>query len=554
MTSPCKFIITNSTLDDTASAYTQLVDGENWIYSASLTASPQFTLEQNVSLTNSTYYNLSGEQYKLIPSTAASIASFAGSSAVSGIANVGGLMAASEGGKIQINSNNIGTAGAVQINGGTANACGGTVIGNNIPISATCSLVRTTSGATNGLAATSWLQFTGATPLKKNLNTSNTTVVTIAGLNNITISGPGTFQTSLVYPGTGTTQVQVDKTGQFTAFSWTGTGVNLSLTNVQEGSFVIIPSTSSFNVNNQGTFRVVRSLTNTFWIQNPNSVEETVTLGGNSDLQFYDVNSILPGDSLVLNGNLMGALNNGTYTVAQASASSLTITGIFSNTTSAVILNSNTDGLQSFDAKNAVFFKQIKTFANISTISNTLSDIILNDTQGNGTLNGKISDVNGFTFVALNKLAFDTRAVFGVDSYVAYKGLIKECTRVAYGDATNPTLYPGVKAAGSYIDIQPPLPRKIKVSVAVRLRTGVTLNTILTNIKSVVAGIINQNKIGTSISISDIVKAVGAIDGILAVSMISPAYSSSNDLIVVNPREKTICDASTDIGISLLSS
>jgi hypothetical protein len=328
----------------------------------------------------------------------------------------------------------------------------------------------------------------------------------------------------------------------------------MNLTNVQEGSFLTIPNTSAFSVFNQGTFRVVRSLTNTFWIQNSNAIEQTVVLNVNSDFQFYDVNSVLPGDTIVLNGNLMGASNNGTYTVSQVGSQSLTISGSFNTTFAGTALGANIDGLQSFDAAPATFFKQIQTVGNISTISNTFTDILLADTQGGGKLAGKISSANGFTFTALNKLGFSQLQTFGINGYSNYTGLIQQATQVVFGNPQSPTLYPGVKSAGSNIDIIPPLPREIAVSVAVRLRTGVSINNILSNIQTTVAGVINGTNIGQSISISDIIKAVSLIDGILSVSIISPTYSSSSDLITVYPGQKAICYPTVDVSVSVLSS
>ncbi len=154
--------------------------------------------------------------------------------------------------------------------------------------------------------------------------------------------------------------------------------------------------------------------------------------------------------------------------------------------------------------------------------------------------------------MTLNKLDFDTKTLFGIDSYLAYQGLIKECTKVIYGDPSDTSTYPGVKSAGVYLDIQPPLPRKITFSLGVRLRTGVTFITIQNNIKSVVAGVINSASIGESISISDILGAVRGIEGIFAISVIYPTYDSSNDVIVVNPGEKPICNAATDVSVTLL--
>lgn len=549
-------LVDRSTNDFTGSTslFLSFVDGENWVYSANLGASPQFTVEKN--LTNlGTLYTEVGERAILIPHTADQVSRFLNTAAVSSIPNLSGISASSNGGKLEINSQKTGTSGAVKISGGKGNVAGGTVIGNDIVVGTgpTYSLIRTTYGSTLGIHANQWLKLAAANVLKKNLFLDGTSFVSISGvpINTITITaGSGVFKTSHTHSGTNTTQIQVEKHGDFVAYIWNNVGTNPNFANVVQGDFVIIPNTSNFSTQNRGTFRVVRALTNVFWIENILAVEESITLAGNSDLQFYDSNSILPGDTLILSGATLGLTNNGTYTVFSSTPTTVVINELFAAAVAATNLGTAFDNIKSYDLMPAVFYKQVRTVAAKSQISPDLADIIFQDATPQ--LRGKISDIYGFTFSALNKFNFDVTSTFGIDAYSSYRGLVGEATKIIYGDPTSPTLYPGVKAAGSYIDILPPLPKRIKISLGVRLRTGVPFSIVLNNIRSTAAGIINSSKIGQSISISEIVRATSQIDGVYAVSVIFPAYTSANDVIVVNPNEKPIVISENDVSVTFL--
>lgn len=549
-------IIDRSTNDFTGSTslFVSLIDGENWVYLSNLSASPQFTSEKNFT-SLSPFYSLVGENAVLIPHTAQQVALFLNKPAVSSISNLSGIKVSSNGGKIEINSQNTGTTGAVKISGGKGNIAGGSVVNNDIIVGSPpqYSLIRTNYGSTIGLHKNQWIKLTSANVLKKNLFLDNTTFVSISGapLNTLTITaGAGTFKTSRVYSGDNTTQIQVEKHGNFVAYVWNTNGTNPNFTNVVQGDFVIIPTTSNFSFQNQGTFRVIRALGNMFWIENSLAIEETKTLAASNDFQFFSADSILPNDTLILSGGILGTNNNGTYSVFNSTSNTITINEVFNSAVGATNLGAGFDNIKSYDKSTTVLYKQIKTVNKKSSIASNLSDIIFTDFVSQFL--GKISDVYGFTFTALNKFDFDQTTTFGIDAYSTYKGLIGESTKVVYGDPRSPTLYPGVKAAGTYIDILPPLPKRIKISLGVRLRTGVPFSTVLNNIRSTAAGIINATKIGQSISLSEIVRATSQIDGVYAVSIIYPNYTSASDVIIVNPNEKPIVISENDVSVTFL--
>ena len=141
--------------------------------------------------------------------------------------------------------------------------------------------------------------------------------------------------------------------------------------------------------------------------------------------------------------------------------------------------------------------------------------------------------------------------VSGFDSYKYYEGLLGEANRIVYGDPADNITYPGVAAAGAEIFIEPPLVKRIEVSINVRVNPGTPFARVTEEVRNAIAALINASPIGESIAISDIISQVNSIPGVRAVSISSPAYDPSNDVIVVNPSEKPfILDIVKDITVS----
>lgn len=534
--------------------FVSLVDGENWVSSSTVSASgAQFTLAQAFSLTTGGLYTLVGEQIKFIPHTAKQIVSFFGSPAVSGISNLGEIKVSDQGGKVQIASSVVGTAGAIKVDGGSANSVGGTIVGTATPVGspANFELIRTTFGSTNGVYPGMWLKFISGLPLSKNVGLSASSLAGITLPNVLSITG-GSFFTQRTYTGDNTTHIQVEKHGDFAAYNYANIGTTSSFTNVQQGDWVVISSGVSFNSQNAGTFRVVRSVTNTFWVENSEALNEEVTLSANSDLTFYSSDSILTGDQIILAGNVLGATNNGTYTVLNVSGTqTLNISGNFAAAVSLTSLSGNRfSNINFYNSSPTNFYKSVNAVASPSALNSSYDDIIVNTNVSQ--LSGKISDTFEFTFEGLNKLDFPTETNFGIDGYSYYNGLIGEATKVVYGDPENSTLFPGVKATSAYIDIRPPLPKRIQISVGVRLKTGVIFSDVENTIKSAIASVVNSSKIGQSIALGDIITAISSVDGVFAPSIIYPTFNSSNDVIEVNYQEKALIISQEDINVSLL--
>ena len=70
------------------------------------------------------------------------------------------------------------------------------------------------------------------------------------------------------------------------------------------------------------------------------------------------------------------------------------------------------------------------------------------------------------------------------------------------------------------------------IALEVRLATGAPFSSIVQQVQSNVAALINSNPIGNSIAISSIIAVCTTIPGIVSVAISSPAYSDTSDLIV----------------------
>ncbi len=163
----------------------------------------------------------------------------------------------------------------------------------------------------------------------------------------------------------------------------------------------------------------------------------------------------------------------------------------------------------------------------------------------------RIGAAAGSVLTALDKLAFGTDIVTGVDGYQYSVGLIAEVNKVTYGYPSDPTTYPGVAAAGAKVNIQGPLVKRIQVTLGLRIRTGAIQQDIEDRVKSAVAAVINKSGIGASIALSALTTAAQKVGGVVSAVMINPLATASSDLISVQPYEKAlVLNADQDISIS----
>jgi uncharacterized phage protein gp47/JayE len=150
----------------------------------------------------------------------------------------------------------------------------------------------------------------------------------------------------------------------------------------------------------------------------------------------------------------------------------------------------------------------------------------------------------------LGKMGYDEDVNQGIDGYKYYSGLIRTAHRIIDGLSSNSVLYPGVKAAGAIVEVQTPLIKSIKVSLQVRTKDGVTLNSITDVIKGSVAGYINSIGVGSPVVISEIIRLVQSLPGVFSVEVTGTSPIATQDRIVCSEIEKPfVINSQSDITV-----
>lgn len=349
----------------------------------------------------------------------------------------------------------------------------------------------------------------------------------------------------------GTTAFDVVVSSGVMRLEWDTNGTEPSLGNAKFGDIVTIGT--DFASGNQGSFLVLKSGDNYIECANAKATAETGVLvtdvlqAHQPSIKFaeYDVTSI--GDSFIVSGDVFDGDNIGTYQVIDILNRETIVVGSILAAKSGIQLENKFTQVYIQEGLKYYGYKQIFNKAVDPSNINRTSLVF---TTNNQYL--KINrDAGEVLISAVGKLGFNTSVKRGLDSYKYNIGLIAESNRIVYGDPRDNVTYPGVSAAGAEIFIQPPLIRRIEVGVGIRVNTGIPFGKIIEQVRNNIAALINSSPIGQSIAISDIVAVVNSIPGVKAVSITSPSYDVSNDIITVNPSEKPfILDIVNDITVS----
>ncbi|NBP13559.1 hypothetical protein EBU95_04055 [bacterium] len=308
-----------------------------------------------------------------------------------------------------------------------------------------------------------------------------------------------------------------------------------------------------FDVGNTGIFRVVRIYgQDAFWVEGV-LTEEVTQLLDPADLSFYSYDSIMPGDVLVVSGDVLGQSNIGQYTVLDDSVDGSSFfpesTLLYTEPlTAAVVGASLTNKSDQFYFLEQTPVKLFKKIVSIGPEDGDLANILVDSPE----LISKLSSSNGAYLTMLNKLNYSTNIKYGIDGYQHYEGLMQEVNKVVYGDPTLPIQYPGVKAAGANVDIKPALIKKITMSVSVRIKTDLTYTEIQDSVKAAISGYIASLGVGESVSLSGVIATATNLEGIISVVITDPTFALGSDLIKVNPDEKAlVINPATDITVTI---
>lgn len=263
-------------------------------------------------------------------------------------------------------------------------------------------------------------------------------------------------------------------------------------------------------------------------------------------MQFYEYDAIVPLDQIVITSNNFLPANVKSWNVSKViNRSTAVVTGTMTS-----IANVSLNGIvPSFYNEEGTAYSGYKRVSFVVAQPGTATRTLV--TFDTNAQYDKINESAGVQLTSLNKLNFSTVIKNGLDSYRYNTGLIAEANRIVYGDPRDPSTYPGVGAAGADIFIREPLALRVQVALDIRLNTGVPFAQTVQQVQNAVSSLVGSNPVGQSIAISSIISVVGAIPGILAVSISSPIYSINDDLIILTPGQKAfILDPTTDISVS----
>lgn len=559
-------VITEASWDEfqiPSKAY-QLTDGINWVQEntdpPNTSVDYTFTFKASVTASLATNSDWINEDVRLVPVTAQNVVDYLNSQGVSGLSSAAEVVVSNQAAVPQITTIMPGSSGSVQVQGGLANSVGASVVGSAQSVASAYALTQVRAQDAIGLRGGMWVSVENAEPASKPVFASTTVIgnLTALGVFTLDVTSATNFwnYANVAAAPVNGFKYQIESWGNFVAFSWDGISGAPSFTGVQEGDWAIITG-GTVNVRNQGVYRIVRidQTNQIFWIENPNFVAERQT----ANLQFLADGSVLPGDTVIINSQALGASNVGSWTVASINTSNpkqITLVTATRNPTlftGPLTLGGQSSLFQVFQGAPSHLIKKILSICP-SPLNGIYADVKFNTTQGYTQINA----TTGSVIVPLDKLEMPTALVSGIDGYRYSTGLIAEANKVAYGVQDDPATYPGIVAAGALVNIQGPLVRRIQVSLAIRITSasgsGPSQQDVINRVKSAVAAAINQVGVGTPVAIGALISVAQLVPGVIAVTWVSPVYGVGNDEIPVQPYEKPlVLNIDQDVTVSIVN-
>jgi len=367
----------------------------------------------------------------------------------------------------------------------------------------------------------------------------------------------------------------------------------LKLSEMQVNTDDWLVCNNEFALGNRGTFKIVaHNGRNQIIIYNPNAENETVSTlnGGTSDwlvgpfvgdrpLRVMAAENIFTGDSIrITSSNATGGSVSwvpisliGNFVIASTGLASAadhdnplstfdttllcpTVDFILASAPASTdvnggapfILGANASAV-TFQKANADYGYRYVAGRTIDPIDKTKANLYLLPEANSLTMTSAL----GSKISCLFKLGASENVVRGIDSYLTFSGLLRESHKVVDGNPSNVALYPGVRAAGTSIEILTPLVKSIVVRLQIKPKDGVDSSIIAETVRATVAGYINKLSVGKPVILSEIIRAVQSLPGVFSVTIIDTKPTSQGDRIVVGDVEKAIVfDTENDIIVS----
>lgn len=214
-----------------------LLDGINWIASSNLAGNPQFTFKKPLALPSDVGYAFNNaEGIRIIPTTMDQIVRLISILAVSGFTTVGTTDMVDRGSRLEIATQTIGSEGATQVIGGTANGYSVPILDTAARLDNQMSIVSVDNVASAGVHSDQWFRLAASNVQAKDVGLSTNTDITVLGGNpttgeaTIKLSGQALDQRYFGNPRyhvrvQGNT-FRIEKQGSLVCMSWNGVGTS----------------------------------------------------------------------------------------------------------------------------------------------------------------------------------------------------------------------------------------------------------------------------------------------------------------------------------------
>lgn len=273
-----------------------------------------------------------------------------------------------------------------------------------------------------------------------------------------------------------------------------------------------------------------------------------------TDIRVYEGDSVRVNDTIFIsentNSNWFEVTNSGTFTIDAFGTDNSdgriflrveNANGIAETNVQQDIVNTKYSITEFIDNK----FRTIKQIHHVAIDEFNPDRRLVYLTPGNRAYKWSQSNVTKIS--ALGKMNYSTDVVTGVDGYLYYTGLLRKVQRIIDGFEPDATNFPGRKAVGSLIETLPPLPRRVTIAVDVTTQDGVNLSEISDEITSAIINYVQDLGVGEDVILSDIIVRVKNIDGVQAVTFITP--EPSEERVPISSNEKAFIEAD-DISIA----
>jgi hypothetical protein len=292
-------------------------------------------------------------------------------------------------------------------------------------------------------------------------------------------------------------------------------------------------SGNSFLPENRGTFRVVAVDDDYFVVENDNGSEEPlVDIDVPEDVRFFYSESAITGDRLNVSDLPFLEPNRGSHTVlnygtdATLKTQYLTLSIVNSSNQTSVPLT----GLpNTFFITDGQLFSAYRRVENFGVDPSSIESAVVYLSPATNA--HKISNSFNSSITPIQKLGFSSATAIGVDGYRYYTGLLATVQKIVDGYDPDPINYPGYKAAGTQIEVVPPLTKDISVNISVKTSGGINISAVSDAIKSAIINYIRGLGVGEDVIVSEITAAAMSVDGVESATLFDP--SPTEERIVI---------------------